>query len=98
MKLSSCDVTWHKVFGDRFCNSRKGGTWESGWVHPKVADSMAISGLSFRNTLVGSGWTTAMHGTLFRRESFYSGLHKRLPAESRGIASYSTTVRFKAVI
>ena len=38
--------------------------------HPKVADSMAISRLSFRNTLVGSGWATAVHGTLFRRESF----------------------------
>ena len=67
-------------------------------MHPKVADSMAISGLSFRNTLVDSGWATAMHGTHFRWESFYSGLHQRLPAESRGIASYSTAVRFKAVI
>jgi len=28
-------------------------------VHPKGADSMAISGLCFRNALVGSRWTTA---------------------------------------
>jgi len=42
-------------FGDRFSFSRKGGTGGGGWVHLKGADSMAISGLSFRNTLVGSG-------------------------------------------
>jgi len=29
-------------------------------VHPKGADKMAISGLSFRNTLVGSRWATAV--------------------------------------
>jgi len=26
---------------------------EGGWVHPKGADSMAVSGLHFENTLVG---------------------------------------------
>jgi len=29
-------------------------------VHPKCADSMAVSGLHFGNTLVGSEWTTAV--------------------------------------
>ena len=56
MKLSSCDVT--------SCNdlmsSRKGGTGGGGWVHLKGADSMAVSGLSFRNTLVGSGWAISV--------------------------------------
>jgi len=40
-------------FGDWFCFSRKGGIEGGGWVHPKGADSMAISGLRFRNTLGG---------------------------------------------
>jgi len=29
-------------------------------VHPKGVDSMAVSGLSFRNALVGSEWATAV--------------------------------------
>jgi len=41
-------------FGDRFFFSIKGETGGGGWVHPKGADSIAISELSFRNTLVGS--------------------------------------------
>jgi len=28
------------------------------WVHPKGADSMAASGLRFKNVLVGSEWAT----------------------------------------
>jgi len=32
-------------FGDRFCMSRKGRTGGSGWVYPKGANSMAVSGL-----------------------------------------------------
>jgi len=28
-----------------FCMSRKGGTGGSGWVHPKGANSIAVSGL-----------------------------------------------------
>jgi len=47
-------------FGDRFCFSGKGEIGGGGWVHLKGADSMAISGLSFRNNLVGSGWATAV--------------------------------------
>ena len=43
---------------DRFCDSRKGGTGGGGWVHPKGADSMAASGLRFKNALVGSEWAT----------------------------------------
>ena len=31
--------------GDRFCMSRKGGTGRDGWVNPKGANSMAVSGL-----------------------------------------------------
>ena len=29
-------------------------------MHPKVVDSMAVSGLCFRNALVGFGWATAV--------------------------------------
>ena len=59
-----------------------------GWVRPKDADSMAISGLSFRNTLVGSRWATAvllcmnglrncpltLHGAPFQWEDFFPSL------------------------
>ena len=48
------------TFGDRFHISRKGGIGGGGWVHPKGADSMAVSGLCFRNALVGSEWATAV--------------------------------------
>jgi len=41
-------------FGDRFCMSRKGRTGRGGWVHPRGANSMAVSGLSFENALVGT--------------------------------------------
>jgi len=41
-------------FGYRFCFSKK--VDRGRWVGvPKGADSMAVSGLSFRNPLVGSG-------------------------------------------
>jgi len=39
--------------GLRFCMSRKGGTGGDGWVHPKGANSMVMSGLISRNDLVG---------------------------------------------
>ena len=42
--------------GDRFCDSRKGGTGGGGWVHPEGANSMAMSGLSDRKVLVGTAW------------------------------------------
>jgi len=42
-------------FGDRFCISRKGGTGGGMWVHPRGTNSMTVSGLSFRNTLAGTG-------------------------------------------
>ena len=41
--------------GDRFCDSRKGGTRGGGWVHPKGANSMALSVLHGRKVLVGNG-------------------------------------------
>ena len=41
--------------GDRFCVSRKDGTGGGGWVHPKGANSMAMSGLHGRKVLVGTG-------------------------------------------
>ena len=41
--------------GDRFCTSRKGGTRGGGWVHPKGADSMAMSKLACEKPLVGAG-------------------------------------------
>jgi len=42
------------TFGDRFCLRRKGGIGGGGWVHPKGANRMAVSGLSLGNTLAGS--------------------------------------------
>ena len=39
-------------FGDRFCFSRKGRIGGGGWMHPKGANSMAVSGLISRNDLV----------------------------------------------
>ena len=41
--------------GDRLCVSRKGGTGGGGWVHPKGANSMAASGLSFEQPLLEPG-------------------------------------------
>jgi len=41
--------------GLRLCVSRKGGTGGGGWVHPKGANSMAVSELIFRSDLVGTG-------------------------------------------
>ena len=35
--------------------SRRGGTGGGGWVHPKGANSMAVSGLTCRKALVGTG-------------------------------------------
>ena len=40
--------------GLRFCVNRKGGTGGGGWLHPKGANSMAVSGLVFRSNLVGT--------------------------------------------
>ena len=40
---------------DRLCASRKGGAGGGGWVHPKGANSMAVSGLRDRKVLVGTG-------------------------------------------
>ena len=61
------DVIWrHETFsfmkshpamslGDRLRASRKGGAGGGEWVHPKGANSMAVSGLSFEQPLVGAG-------------------------------------------
>jgi len=35
--------------------SRKGGTEGGGWVHPKDANSMAVSGLAYTKDLVSAG-------------------------------------------
>jgi len=59
------------TFGDRFCFSRKGGIGGGGWVHPKGADSMAISGLRFENTLVSS--CPARHPFPMGKHLFQSG-------------------------
>ena len=40
---------------DRLCASREGGAGGGGWVHPKGANSMAVSGLRDRKVLVGTG-------------------------------------------
>jgi len=47
-------------FGDRFCFGRKGGIGGSGWCTRRVQTTWAVSGLSFRNSLVGSWWATAV--------------------------------------
>jgi len=39
--------------GDRFLLSRKDGTGRGAWVH---MNRTAMSGLSFRKALVGTGW------------------------------------------
>jgi len=41
--------------GLRFCVRKKGGTGGGEWVHPKGANSMAVSGLVSINDLVGTG-------------------------------------------
>jgi len=40
--------------------SKKGGTGGGGWIQPKGANSVAVTGFSFRNTLVGCGWTISL--------------------------------------
>ena len=67
-------------------------------MHPKGADSIAVSGLHFGNVLVGSEWATAvllcmnglrkqgplaLHGTHFQWGSLYPSLGEQLPAECR---------------
>jgi len=37
-----------------FCVSRKGGTGGGGWVHPRGANSMAVSGLAHEKPLAGA--------------------------------------------
>ena len=57
---------------DRFCKSRKGGTRDDGWAHPRGANSMAVSELSFRRALVGIGWcfSPCVHNCAYRKHSF----------------------------
>ena len=45
---------------DRLCASREGGAGGGGWVHPKGANSMAVSGLRDRKVLVGTGRANSM--------------------------------------
>ena len=42
---------------DRFCLSRKGGTGGGGWVHPKSANSMIMSGLGHEKPWLECKWT-----------------------------------------
>ena len=46
--------------GLRFCVNKKARTVGGGWVHPKGANSMAMSGLVFRSDLVGTGRATSI--------------------------------------
>jgi len=39
---------------------QKGWIGGGGWVHPKGANSMAVSWLNFKETLVGTGWAIAL--------------------------------------
>jgi len=94
-------------FGDRFCVSRKDGTGGGGWVYPKGAINMATTGLSFGNTLVGSGWATSVLCTNRLRKqsshlvwtSFWQGscflsLNEWLPAESYDYCKLCFTLEF----
>ena len=65
-------------------------------MHPKCANSMVISGLSFRNTFIGTGWAASvlLRTNGLRKQSFhfvglpfmagklFPHLHELLPAES----------------
>ena len=48
-----------------------------GWVHPKGANSMAVSGLGFRKAMVGTGWTCCfpppMHNWAYKPSSHLDG-------------------------
>ena len=46
---------------DRFCVNRKGRIGGGGRVHPKGANSMAVSGLRGRKVLVGTAWESHFH-------------------------------------
>ena len=48
------------IFRDRSYVSRKGGTRGGGEVYSKGANSMAVSGLSCREALVGTGRTISV--------------------------------------
>ena len=50
MKLSSHDVTWHNVLVLHEQKERSRGRWMG------APEGMAVSGFSFGNTLVGTGW------------------------------------------
>jgi len=52
--------------------SRKGGTGGGGWVHPKGANSMAVSELACRKALVGTGRAISV---LFGINRFRNNLH-----------------------
>jgi len=78
-------------FGDTFCVSRKDRTGGGG-VHPKGANSMAVSGLGFRMNLVDTEWAVSppMHKqaallpyrTTISGSDFFSRLDEQLMAES----------------
>jgi len=80
------------TFGDRFCFSRKGvPKGGGGWVHPKGADSMAVSGLCFRNTLVGPGQATAVLLCT-------NGLTAPISSREAFIPDWASSCRLSAVI
>ena len=77
-------------------SAEKGGIGESGWVHPKGADSMAVSGLhaleipwlALSGPLLSSYAQTgrensplALHDAHFWWGSLYPSLGEQLPAE-----------------
>jgi len=51
---------WQYPFGDGFYMSRKGRTRGGGWVHRQVKKSMAMSRLSYKMALVGTGWPISL--------------------------------------
>ena len=54
VKLSFIMSLLAMSLGLRFCMSRKGGIGGGGWVYPKGANSIAVSGLACRKDLVGT--------------------------------------------
>ena len=87
-----CLVSLYNVFLRQvLCEQKqKVRTSGGGLVYPKVTNSMAVSGLSFGNTLVGTGWAISVLLCTkgIRNQSShlvgppFTGLNKWLPAKS----------------
>ena len=71
MRLSACDGTsdMSMSLGDGFYISRNSGTRGGGWVWPKSANSMTVSGLGFRKALGGPFHSSYVFTVGLRKQS-----------------------------